>query len=1440
MSRQNAGQKSSKEEALALLKKSRKLGESLLNSYKPAVPTDIYEEVDEAAYKNIVKHRLKEESFVVDDDGSGYVDDGLEVWDGAPSNGGGEDSEEEHFWNDERRRRPAAGSKHNAAATSGFKNITDLFAKASAQNTKRSHADAATGPLPPNGANSKTAASVSGKEFLDALFENDVATAPKRAPRRPPSDASIIEPLPPSAKQPTAAFESLFSSLKPARESALDEQEDGGFASADAIDDQFQSQATTDVLPIAGTTAAEFDDFDDYFSAEDLAAFDRLASSSPMLRSVVSAANCPLSTVALEEVTIDAVEAAKAEEAVAFEATAAGTSVETLPFFWLDAVEKPNSAAIYVFGKMLTGEAPKKRFVDATVVVHSVNKNIFFLPRADAEPAALFAEIDALLARNRIFGAKKRIVSRKYAFEVPDVPEEADYVKVTFPFVNRVDIASNGRHYAHVFGLNVGAVETLLVRRRIMGPCWLQLQNAVVRAPSPSNVTWNGAEIDVAFKDVSPAADCATALPEPPLTAAAIDVKTVVGARSKSHEIVAANILIFSNMPLGSGPEALTCSRSIKLVRAPDGIPLPPRFSTQSSSSTSKVEVFKNEKLLLNRICAAFCQFNPDVVVGHNILNFDLDILCARIRECRVDQWSRLGRLKLSHFPKAAASASSSDFVIKGVFTGRLPCDTYVSAREFVRAKNYTLETLVAAELSITRPPLDEDKIAAYFGDVDTLRYLVNHCENDALLAMRLACKLGVLPLTKQLTVLAGNLWWRTLVGARAERNEYLLLHEFHAAKFVTPDKKAAAAAKHADPDALMRGSEDAAAGNDEDPTNRVAVSSRRKPAYAGGLVLEPKKGFYDKFILLLDFNSLYPSIIQEYNICFTTVERIAGAADADTLPPLPDKTAPFGVLPKILANLVARRRQVKALVKETPGASAAQLHEWDIRQKALKLTANSMYGCLGFVHSRFYAKELAMLITGKGREILQNTVDIAQQQCGLDVIYGDTDSVMINANTTDYDAAKRMGFLLKKAVNERYRLVEIEIDGVFSKLLLLKKKKYAAVVIDDKTRKTSVEMKGLDLVRRDWCGLSVDSSSFILHQILLNSASTAATTTPNEEAVDKIHEYLCSLAADIRAAKIPLEKFVITKSLSKGVAEYADRNTQPHVQVAARMMERGALVKTGDFIPYVICDDLRHASSGAQESGKAIGGGESLLATKAHHPDELKSNTALRIDVEWYLTQQIHPPIARLCQYIEGTDSARLAACLGLDSAKYHTRYGKDAGDGVEHSEDSANFLYSSFFSLKKYEASSKFATLKIVCSVCSVQTPINQQTLASGCKCLSCAEVPAPTKIYCAVYATMKEIQKAYYNCRFVCDDGVCTYSGSIFNFDNVAKSCPLCQGNLKLSFSEKDLYFHLKYLQSIFSMHLKNISDYVGICNRISGVLDEVSFRFIDLKSLFSYLT
>ena len=112
------------------------------------------------------------------------------------------------------------------------------------------------------------------------------------------------------------------------------------------------------------------------------------------------------------------------------------------------------------------------------------------------------------------------------------------------------------------------------------------------------------------------------------------------------------------------------------------------------------------------------------------------------------------------------------------------------------------------------------------------------------------------------------------------------------------------------------------------------------KAKYSGGLVLEPKKGLYESFILLLDFNSLYLSIIQEYNLCFTTLDWSSyhvkentnitqdnvqnenggeelGSTNAENLPPIPDESVGKGILPRVIKSLVDRRRAVKQMIKQ-------------------------------------------------------------------------------------------------------------------------------------------------------------------------------------------------------------------------------------------------------------------------------------------------------------------------------------------------------------------------------------------------------------------------------------------------------------------------------------------------------------------------------------------
>jgi DNA polymerase alpha subunit A len=322
--------------------------------------------------------------------------------------------------------------------------------------------------------------------------------------------------------------------------------------------------------------------------------------------------------------------------------------------------------------------------------------------------------------------------------------------------------------------------------------------------------------------------------------------------------------------------------------------------------------------------------------------------------------------------------------------------------------------------------------------------------------------KVQMLPLTKVLTNLAGNSWARTLSGTRAERNEYILLHEFYKNKYICPDKQWGKS--------KVKAEEDAAEGEE-------GVDAKKKDKFKGGLVFEPEKGLYDKFILVMDFNSLYPSIIQEFNICFTTVERSDLSEDDDKVPEVPENQEQ-GILPRLIATLVSRRREVKKLMK-AKDATPDELATWDIKQLALKLTANSMYGCLGYTKSRFYARPLAMLTTYKGREILRRTKDMAEEKM-LRVIYGDTDSVMINTNVDNIQEAIKLGNEFKKLVNDSYKLLEIDIDNVFRRILLHAKKKYAAInmVLVDGKYTERLEVKGLDMRRREYCALSKETST--------------------------------------------------------------------------------------------------------------------------------------------------------------------------------------------------------------------------------------------------------------------------------------------------------------------------------------------------------------------------
>lgn len=322
---------------------------------------------------------------------------------------------------------------------------------------------------------------------------------------------------------------------------------------------------------------------------------------------------------------------------------------------------------------------------------------------------------------------------------------------------------------------------------------------------------------------------------------------------------------------------------SYTAIRQLNDIPLPVGFKDTLNRRGIQIEISKSERALLNYILTILQNVDPDILVGHNFLGFGLDVLLHRMKHHKIElNWSKLGRLRRKKWPKLQSGAggmSESSWEEKQICSGRVVCDTYLTARDLIRSKNYSLQELASSQLGIQREELDSNNIPSMFWNAEDLCRLLLHTQKDAYYSMLLMLKLQVLPLTKQLTNLAGNLWNRTMCGARAERNEYLLLHEFHSGKYIVPDKSFG---KQAPVNKDKDGDDDPNQDGNLmfllilDDARRPGTTGRKKPAYSGGLVLEPKKGYYDKYVLLLDFNSLYPSIIQEYNICFTTVQRDA------------------------------------------------------------------------------------------------------------------------------------------------------------------------------------------------------------------------------------------------------------------------------------------------------------------------------------------------------------------------------------------------------------------------------------------------------------------------------------------------------------------------------------------------------------------------------------
>ncbi len=793
-----------------------------------------------------------------------------------------------------------------------------------------------------------------------------------------------------------------------------------------------------------------------------------------------------------------------------------------------------------------------------------------------------------------------------------------------------------------MFNKNNNLLENVFLSRKIKGPCWLNLRKF---QEQDIYLTWSKYEVICNdYKDLFVSEENSL-LPVPPLKILSFSTKSKKVSKQnhfvKEISAISGNIYEYD---LDKGSNKLEASFIFMKEFEPH----------LSDTNHIEITVCQNEIILINKFLAIFSKYDPDVLTSHNLYKESLDEIICSVNNLKINEnWSKIGRMKRNVCPKFICGSPylTALYQMRYFTTGRIICDTSLSLQEIIRESNYEI-TFLANRYDVKNNLKDDDKLNSSEDNYDIVQ--AYQAQEEARVCFELLNKFNILQLNKQLSDISGSLWVKSLQNSRTDRSEHLLLHELKRNKYILPDKSFQNFAQN------------------PEESNEIQKTKKnlKTKNYEGGLVLEPKTGFYDQIVMILDFNSLYPSIIQQYNICFTTVERKPSQQLNDNRRSVINqsneyndvleeednidvniirKTESKAILPQIIESLVLQRNFVKETMKKEKDLFKKEM--LNIKQLALKLSANSLYGYLGYQSSRFYSKTIAALITKIGREILRETVRVVKQipnnieNCSLDIIYGDTDSIMVNTLTNDLKQALEIGEIIKGVINDKERIIKIEIDYVFKNMLLLKKKKYAGLKYENaiELRNNNFvgepafkkEFKGLDMVRRDWCDLSKEVGIYIM-DLLLTSEK------PKEEIINLIYDYLRQINLKMNTGNIPKEKYVISKQLVKNIDQYHDLNLLPHLKVARRLREKGDLsINSGSIINYIICnlDNIK--------SNKKI-------SEKAFHLNELKENRNLEIDIIWYKENQLLMSVNRLLKHIKEVQMEMLVDCLELNKSKY------------------------------------------------------------------------------------------------------------------------------------------------------------------------------------------
>ncbi|KAK5644258.1 hypothetical protein RI129_008103 [Pyrocoelia pectoralis] len=619
-------------------------------------------------------------------------------------------------------------------------------------------------------------------------------------------------------------------------------------------------------------------------------------------------------------------------------------------------------------------------------------------------------------------------------------------------------------------------------------------------------------------------------------------------------------------------------------------------LNTCAAIGHAEVRCFPTEQQMLDAWAEFVRELDPDVFTGYNINNFDIPYLLDRAKHLKLKNFNFLGRIlnTRSYVKETVSQTKFGKRTFKTVnFEGRVAYDMLVVMKRDFKLRSYTLN-------NVSNEILGEQKEDVHYsiitdlqnGDEQTRRRLAVYCIKDADLPLRLLDHVKSFANDIEMARVTGVSITNLLTkGEQVKVVAQLLKHSRQAGYFM--------------------------------PIHHYAPSTDQ---YEGATVIEPIRGYYTDPIATLDFSSLYPSIMIAHNLCYTTLlhpskkDKLGLSSDEITVTPSQNlfvkSSVRRGLLPEILQQLLAARKRAKTALKDEKDPVMRAVLEG--RQLALKISANSVYGFTGAQVGKLPCLEISGSVTAYGRSMIEQTRLEVERHYSIangyendaKVIYGDTDSVMVNFKVKNLEDAMKLGREAAELISQNFvKPIKLEFEKVYFPYLLINKKRYAGLYFTRTDKYDKMDCKGIETVRRDNCTLVVDVINTCLQKLLICRDPDGAIA------------YAKQVISDLLQNNVDISQLVITKELTK--ADYAAK--QAHVELSKKMTKRdpGNAPKLGDRIPYVI--------TAAAKNTPAF--------QKAEDPIYVLENN-IPIDATYYLENQLSKPLVRIFQPILGDNA--------------------------------------------------------------------------------------------------------------------------------------------------------------------------------------------------------